>query len=221
MPASNGKIINCSNCNTPKYFPLNRIERSKHLFCSVDCANEFQSRNKVAFICKTCSSIFKVSPSYLTKAEKNNHTIQYCNIKCRDKDTARMTEKAQLMNLAQLEKNGLNKLELHGREWLQGLGFILGVDFFEQVTLFGKFTVDIFFPREKLIVQFDGNYWHSKPKRVKLDISQDAYLQKCGYKVFRVTDTSFKQNNIEEINNYTSRFISALIRVGANKIVFM
>jgi very-short-patch-repair endonuclease len=218
MPKKNGEILKCANCGNEKYFALHRIERSENLFCCFTCANEYQSRNKVKLECKTCHQPFSVSTSSLKKAHTRGHEVQHCSIACRNNDTARMTEKAQSMNKVQLEKNGLNKLELFGREWLQTLGFRLNEDFFEQVLLFDKFTVDIFMPRERLIIQFDGDYWHSKPKRKQLDISQDAYLRAAGYKVFRISDSTFKSNSVDDYKNCMSGFINSLIGINTNNI---
>lgn len=54
--------------------------------------------------------------------------------------------------------------------------------------------------------EWDGEYWHTKPKRVLLDKSQDAYLKKCGYKVLRITDREIK-NNIKEVYANITRTI--------------
>lgn len=70
----------------------------------------------------------------------------------------------------------------------------IGVAFEEQVLMFNKFLVDVLIPSEKLVIQWDGEYWHTKPKRILLDKSQDAYLKKCGYKVLRITDRQIKDN---------------------------
>lgn len=67
--------------------------------------------------------------------------------------------------------------------------------------MFNKFLVDILIPDKKIIIQWDGVYWHSKPKRVLLDKSQDAYLKKCGYKVLRITDVEMKNNKDKVYDN--------------------
>ena len=59
----------------------------------------------------------------------------------------------------------------------------------------------------KKIIQWDGVYWHNKPKRKNLDISQDAYLKKCGYNVLRITDKQIK-NDIDEVKKIILHFIS-------------
>ena len=217
----NGKIICCENCKKDVYKPLGELKRSKKHFCSAICANEFQSRNKVEFSCKICSSKFLKSAGDLVKSEKRNHKIQYCSIACRNSDAKRMTEKAQKMNEIQFNKVGLNKLEIAGREWLEALGFLHNVDFFEQVLLFDKFCVDVYFPKFNLVVQFDGNYWHSKPKRQKLDISQDAYLTKAGLRVFRITDIEMKTKDVNLFYSKLSQFIFTFNpNISQSKIIF-
>ncbi len=72
----------------------------------------------------------------------------------------------------------------------------LGVTYFRQHVIGGKFTVDAFV-FGGVIVQFDGDYWHGNPdyfpnpdarqkKRMRLDRSQDRYMGKCGYPVIRI-----------------------------------
>jgi len=104
--------------------------------------------------------------------------------------------------MKQQKKNGLNKLELAGRKILQDIG----VGFNEQVIMFDKFLVDVLVKDKPIIIQWDGEYWHSKPKRKLLDKSQDAYMKKCGYKVIRITDVEIK-NNIKKVYANITRAI--------------
>ena len=60
--------------------------------------------------------------------------------------------------------------------------------------MFNKFLVDVLIPSKKLVIQWDGVYWHSKPKRKVLDQSQDAYFKACGYSVLRITDNQIKED---------------------------
>jgi very-short-patch-repair endonuclease len=90
-----------------------------------------------------------------------------------------------------------------GREILLSLGI---KNFNEQVLMFDKFLVDVLIPDKNLIIHWDGHYWHSKPRRILLDKSQDAYLEKCGYKVLRITDLEIK-NNKERVYDNIKRAI--------------
>jgi len=213
----NGENKPCDNCGVSIYLPKSRLKRAKNTFCSKDCYDKHQSRNKIVFDCKICGEKFSLSKGEVEKATKRGHKKLYCSLVCRNNDKHRMTEKAQAMNEVQRNKTGPNKLELAGRHWLtESLGFIKDVDFKEQVLMFDKFCVDVAFVNIKLIVQFDGEYWHQKPKRKKLDESQDAYLNKCGYTVFRVTDKEMYCKdgylNEEIILGFTSRYSECVLQ---------
>ena len=190
-----GKIMKCEWCGKEIYKPKSSIRR--HNFCSKNCANKWQSRNKKIFICKVCGKTFKLSKS---SAEQEGRNPTYCSIACREKDPEYMGHING--NLAQQNKKGLNKLELAGRKILQDLG----IEFKEQVLMFNKFLVDVLLKNKKIIIQWDGIYWHSKPKRKQLDKSQDAYMKKCGYKVLRFTDKDIK-NNIQKVYENLKRTI--------------
>jgi len=178
-----GKFIKCEWCKAECYKPSGQI-REKN-FCSMDCHNNFQGKSKVSYVCKICHCNFKWSKSRTTQANPT-----YCSTDCRLKDKQRLTEIAVLGNLSQQSKKGLNKLEIKGREILQELK----VSFQEQVFMFNKFLVDVLIDDVKLIIQWDGEYWHEKPKRKRLDESQDAYFNKCGYYVLRITDRQIKED---------------------------
>lgn len=178
-----GSLILCETCNKEIYKPISLIR--KHNFCSANCHNIYQSRNKLTFVCKMCNKEFKWS---LSRIKANNP------IPCRNSDTEHMQRTSLLGNTANLNKVGLNKLEIKGSEILNELG----IEHQTQVPMFNKFTVDVLIKNKKVIIQWDGVYWHTKDNRLKLDLSQDKYLTKCGYTILRITDEQIK-NNIEEV----------------------
>lgn len=181
-----GEIVKCEWCGKEIYKPKSLLNH-KHHFCSLECANKWQGRNKIEFTCKVCGKKFRLSKS-VVESEGRNPT--YCSIKCRNKDEEWIENACIKGNLAQQNKKGLNKLELAGRGILQELG----LGFEEQILMFDKFLVDVLLENKPIVIQWDGEYWHNKPKRKKLDKSQDAYLRKCGYKVLRFTDKDIKEN---------------------------
>lgn len=68
-----------------------------------------------------------------------------------------------------------------------------GLLFETQKIINGRFLVDAYIPSLNLIIEADGEYWHSLPRVVGKDKAENAYLTKCGYKLLRLTET--------EINN--------------------
>jgi len=191
-----GETVVCNLCGKRIYKKKHQLKHTNH-FCSIKCANEYQGRKKIEFICRTCGNKFKWSKSRILHSNPT-----YCSITCRNSDTKFMTKCGINSTIKQQKKRGLNKLELKGREILKELG----IRFNEQVLMFDKFLVDVLVKGQKVVIQWDGGYWHTKPKRVLLDKSQDAYLEKCGYKVLRITDKEIK-NNIKQVYANITRTI--------------
>lgn len=77
------------------------------------------------------------------------------------------------------------------------------VEFIKQCSVNDRFVVDAYIPSLNLIIEVDGNYWHSKEKCKKKDKTENAYLTTCGYKLLRISETDINNNNfISILNNY-------------------
>ena len=49
-------------------------------------------------------------------------------------------------------------------------------------------------PNRKIVIQWDGNFWHNLPKVKARDKGQDSYMRKCGYKILRFWESNIKNN---------------------------
>lgn len=185
-----GKIVPCKQCGKETYKSKVHLKNSKNYFCCFDCGAKYSGRNKVEYKCDFCKKSLLVSKS------RRRYSGIYCSLNCRNEDPA-FRKKNIKANADQQWKTGLNKLELAGREIL----LKTGINFEEQVLMFNKFLVDALIPDKKIIIQWDGIYWHSKEKRKKLDKSQDAYLNKCGYRVLRFSDNDIYKKGEEVYEN--------------------
>lgn len=197
-----GRFLNCKICNELFYVPQARFKSA--YFCSVKCANEYQGRNKLIFHCKTCNKEFKWSKS---RNLKNGYNVKFCSIGCRNKDEEWKLNSSINANMVQQNKKGPNKLEIAGRRILETLrkDFDLKFTIKEQKLLCKKFLVDIFIPSKNLIIQWDGDYWHGnttkfkklnkiQENRVKVDMSQNKYFIKCGFKLLRFWENEVYKN---------------------------
>ena len=72
----------------------------------------------------------------------------------------------------------------------------------KQVPILGIALVDFLLPN-KVIIQADGNYWHSEKINKGRDIKQDTILCSNGYNVFRFSET--------EINKSASKCIDKIM----------
>lgn len=79
----------------------------------------------------------------------------------------------------------------------------LEVPYTRQPNFAGKFIPDAAIPGARLIVQFDGDYWHDRSgtsteprvlRRVALDRSQDAYVRACGWEVVRLWESDLRDD---------------------------
>lgn len=72
-----------------------------------------------------------------------------------------------------------------------------GLLFEKQKLINGKFIVDAYIPSLNLIIEADGNYWHSLDKTRRKDKAENAYLKKCGYKLLRLTEEEIKDGSFK------------------------
>lgn len=100
--------------------------------------------------------------------------------------------------LMQQNRHGSTSIEIKLYEELKNRGLL----FETQKIINGRFIVDAYIPSLNLVIEADGNYWHSLPKVIGRDKSKNAYLKKCGFNLLRLTET--------EINN--GLFINKLKR---------
>lgn len=199
-----GEIKKCGSCNKEIY--ITKSASRKINFCSVKCFNNFQSK-KIEHKCIICGKKFYWSPG----REKNlNRPIKYCSIQCRNKCEKWKEGSAIKGNLIQNKKKGLNKLEIEGSKILNDLG----IKHETQSLICNKFCVDVLIPDKKIVIQWDGDYWHGyneikserQKKRVQLDRSQDEYMKKAGYKVIRFWEHELKKEK-EKVIEYIKKAI--------------
>lgn len=193
-----GKVCTCDFCGKEIYRDKTRLESAKNYFCSQNHANEFQKRNKAEYICKTCGKSFSKSKSF----EKFGN-VKYCSQKCYRSNPDFRNH--LINNNVNLQKGKQTKIETIGYQILDELN----LNYKPQYLIAEKFCVDALV-NNKLVVQFDGDYWHGnsekypvldsrQKRRQNLDKSQDKYLSKCGYKILRIWEHEFA--NLDSVRN--------------------
>jgi len=71
--------------------------------------------------------------------------------------------------------------------------------FFEpQKPINNRFIVDAYIPSLNLIIEADGDYWHSLPKVAHKDKAENAYLTKCGFNLLRLSETEINNGSFKE-----------------------
>ena len=82
-----------------------------------------------------------------------------------------------------------------------------GLLFETQKLINGKFVVDAYIPSLNLVIEADGDYWHSLPENKARDRSKNGYLKVSGYNLLRVSETEI--NNGEFINKFQKCIINS------------
>lgn len=72
-----------------------------------------------------------------------------------------------------------------------------GLLFETQKLINNKFVVDAYIPSLNLVIEADGNYWHSLPKNITRDKVKNAYLNACGFNLLRLTETEINNGNFK------------------------
>jgi len=67
----------------------------------------------------------------------------------------------------------------------------MGFDFLRQFRV-GHYIVDAYIPSLKLVVQFDGDYWHDKPEAQARDKNHNAFMDSHGIQFIRVRQSELK-----------------------------
>ncbi len=183
-------LKHCEWCNKP---------HRKTRFCSKICYDKWQS-DLVNLNCDYCQKVFQVNPCQLVYNNRNRpdkkSIRRFCSSKCRyssdefQSQAVQMNQELQKRNTTSVEKIGYALLEQ------------IGTNYLKQHLINGKICVDAYVPDANLVIQFDGDYWHSHPKyknpnkhqrkRHQIDKWQDAYLSKCGYRIIRLWETDLK-----------------------------
>jgi len=78
-----------------------------------------------------------------------------------------------------------------------------GILFKRQTLINNKFLVDAYVPNLNLVIEADGDYWHSLERVIKKDRAENAYLARCGYNMVRLSETEINngkfRNKLEEV----------------------
>ena len=128
-------------------------------YCSKDCANKSFER-RITLTCQICGK------KYVRRAKFNDQKT--CSRACRTIAIGK-TESYLEKKMA----NGLEKADIR----------------FEKQFPIWHYTVDFAVPEKKLIIECDGEYWHSLPQSVRRDIRKDKYLSEKGWHVLRFRES--------------------------------
>lgn len=62
----------------------------------------------------------------------------------------------------------------------------------------GRYAVDFAIPHIKLVIECDGEYWHSRPKDKVSDAKKDAYITSQGWTVIRLPGKTIQDGSYQD-----------------------
>jgi len=133
---------------------------------------------KTKIICTLCGKEAFAKPSHIKRGYG-----KFCSKKCGAIDRMKHQKKHDT-DIERLIENELKNQN---------------IPYLKQAPIEGIALVD-FLLSNKIIIQADGNFWHSRKINKGKDIAQDTVLFFKGYKVFRLTETEIKKSVKKCIN---------------------
>ena len=133
-----------------------------------------------------------------------------------DKETKRKQSVALLGKKWPEERKAKHKTMAKNREaskkptYIEKILYIeldkLNIEYEAQKTINDRFVVDAYIPSLNLIIEADGEFWHSVERVKKKDKAENAYLRKCRYSLLRLSEKTISSSvfNLEKIlKNYS------------------
>jgi very-short-patch-repair endonuclease len=82
-----------------------------------------------------------------------------------------------------------------------------GVTFVKQQVIDGLWVADALIPGARVVIECDGEYWHSRPEMQERDQKKDRYLISRGYKVVRFPEAAIRG----DVRSCVQRVVDLLI----------
>lgn len=127
-------IINCKYCRKQIF----KRRTGNQEYCSLTCKNKDRAITPIIRKCLNCGKEIKVYP-YQIKRNKG----KYCSAKCQFQHCQSGTD-----------------IELIVKEYLDKYN----IEYIFQYDLDGLYYPDFYLPKENIILEVQGDYWHGNPK---------------------------------------------------------
>lgn len=132
--------------------------------CSRSCANRSYER-RITLACKICKKQYIVRQKFSDQ--------KYCSRACRT--------------------IGIGKTESYLEKLMAKELLKYAIPAFPQYPL-GPYTVDFALPTERIVIECDGDYWHSLPQCAARDKRKDKFFKGRGWRVLRFREKRLRRD---------------------------
>lgn len=166
----------CNLCKNP--YQVHECEVGRSKFCSRKCSHKYKKTvtgtshplwRRQLRKCEWCNKKVWIKPAKL-------HEFRFCSRQCLGAWTSANCQSPTKPEI--IVNDALEKLKIA----------------FKSEYRIGKYSCDFALPQFHIIIEVDGDYWHSSPKRKKLDKVKDIFLQEQGWKVIRFKEVDIYHN---------------------------
>jgi very-short-patch-repair endonuclease len=127
--------------------------------------------------CIMCNKAYTVAPYVHDKIQAGERKP------CCGRDCARIYAQTQV-------KTSRTSIEIKMADELNSRG----IEYIDQHNLGNKFALDFFLPKYNIVIECDGNYWHTLPDVVKRDKSKNAYIKACDLSLYRFWESEINMD---------------------------
>lgn len=189
----------CSQCQKSIFILPCARKGKKDIFCSKQCRYNYDKEHfsgsgnpnfkggDITVECKNCGIIFQVLRS-------RSKRVKFCSQKCLGiysmKNHSNSMTNPEIIIMNFLIKND--------------------IEFISQNPMYDKFIVDFYLPKENIVIEALGDYWHGNPlifsdekitdrqKKARIkDFDRRKFLEEKGHNVFYFWEKDLKKNSEE------------------------
>lgn len=210
----------CEYCN--KNFTKKKSLMRESNFCCRECSakwnSEFNNR-QVLKNCMICNKEFKVQRDREDTAKSCSKSCHYKWLSEHYAQSEKGKEHYRKLGVNSIlnQKYSETKPERIFKEFL----IESGIEFIPQYLMYDKFIVDFYLPKENMVIEVFGDYWHGNPlfygkkegvktlsekqdKQKKKDRARQAYLEKCGHKFYILWEHDI-YNNLSKTTKFLKK----------------
>lgn len=208
--------IKCDYCD--ENFTKKRAMIRNMNFCTKKCSARWSSENEnkqVDIECEMCRRVFKVTR---TRAESAKTCSKSCHYKWLSEVYSKTAVAQEHLTRSGITTQSKTFGETKPERILKEFLIHNKVDYIEQHPMYDKFIVDFFIPKENMVVEVFGDYWHGNElfygkgdglkelstkqiKQKNKDKARQAYLEKCGHSFYILWENDI-YHNLEEITKF-------------------
>lgn len=122
-------------------------------------------------------------------SEEHKRKISENHIGMKGKKHSKETKMKIVQSLANYWKENLSSIEIAIHKILDSLNIKYRIQFPIK-----NWLIDIYIPNKNLIIECNGNYWHSFPERIKRDKRLEDYAKENGYKLIWLWENDIEKD---------------------------